>query len=128
MLSELVRDDPQVHEKFTAINKAYEVLKDEELRKKYDVYGEEGLKDDHFDGGHYQSWNYFNEEFGIYDDDPEIITLSYSDFEVSVEGSEDIWFINFYSPFCSHCHDLAPMWREVAKELEGVIRFGAVNC
>ena len=37
---------------------------DEELRKKYDVYGEEGLKDDHFDGGHYQSWNYFNEEFG----------------------------------------------------------------
>lgn len=37
---------------------------DEELRKKYDVYGEEGLKDDHFGGGHYQSWNYFNEEFG----------------------------------------------------------------
>ena len=28
--------------------------------------------------------------------------------EVSVEGSEDIWFINYYSPFCSHCHDLAP--------------------
>ena len=37
---------------------------DEELRKKYDLYGEEGLKDDHFGGGHYQSWNYFNEEFG----------------------------------------------------------------
>lgn len=40
------------------------VFSDEELRKKYDVYGEEGLKDDHFGGGHYQSWNYFNEEFG----------------------------------------------------------------
>ncbi|KAJ7354834.1 DnaJ sub C member 10 [Desmophyllum pertusum] len=121
-------DDPEAHERFTTINKAYEVLKDEELRKKYDLYGEEGLKDDHFGGGHYQSWNYFNEEFGIYDDDPEIITLSHSDFQVSVEGSEDIWFINFYSPFCSHCHDLAPTWREVAQELEGVIRFGAVNC
>ncbi|XP_029214585.2 dnaJ homolog subfamily C member 10-like [Acropora millepora] len=121
-------EDPQAHEKFTEINKAYEVLKDEELRKKYDVYGEEGLKDDHFGGGHYQSWNYFNEEFGIYDDDPEIITLSYSDFEVSVEGSDDIWFINFYSPYCSHCHDLAPAWREVARELEGVLRIGAVNC
>ncbi|PFX28948.1 DnaJ-like subfamily C member 10 [Stylophora pistillata] len=139
------KDDPKAHEKFTVINKAYEVLKDEELRKKYDLYGEDGLKDDHFGGGHYQSWNYFNEEFGIYDDDAEIITLSHSDFgiydddaeiitlshsdfEVSVEGSEDIWFINFYSPFCSHCHDLAPTWREVARELEGVIRFGAVNC
>lgn len=121
-------DDPRAHERFTTINRAYEVLKDEELRKKYDLYGEEGLKDDHFGGGHYQSWTYFNEEFGIYDDDPEIITLSYSDFQVSVEGSEDIWFINFYSPFCSHCHDLAPTWREVAQELEGVIRFGAVNC
>ncbi|KAK2560566.1 DnaJ-like protein subfamily C member 10 [Acropora cervicornis] len=112
-------EDPQAHEKFTAINKAYEVLKDEELRKKYDVYGEEGLKDDHFGGGHYQR---------IYDDDPEIITLSYSDFDVSVEGSDDIWFINFYSPYCSHCHDLAPAWREVARELEGVLRIGAVNC
>ena len=40
------------------------VFSDEELRKKYDLYGEEGLKDDHFGGGHYQSWTYFNEEFG----------------------------------------------------------------
>ena len=38
---------------------------DEELRKKYDLYGEDGLKDDHFGGGgNYQSWHYFNEEFG----------------------------------------------------------------
>jgi hypothetical protein len=21
------------------------------------------------------------------------------------------WFLNFYSPGCSHCHDLAPGWR-----------------
>ncbi len=42
----------------------YVVFLDEELRKKYDLYGEDGLKNDHFGGGHYQSWNYFNEEFG----------------------------------------------------------------
>lgn len=29
---------------------------------------------------------------------------------------------------CSHCHTLAPVWRRIAKELEGVVRIGAVNC
>ena len=52
---------------------------DDELRKKYDTYGEEGLKDDHF-GGQYQSWDFYKNEFGIYDNDPEVITLSRSDF------------------------------------------------
>lgn len=42
--------------------------------------------------------------------------------------SEKTWFINFYSPQCSHCHHLAPVWRKIAKDLEGVIRIGAVNC
>lgn len=124
------QDDPAAHEKFLKINRAYEVLKDDELRKKYDMYGEEGLKDDFHNRGFrkYQSWQFYKDDFGIYDDDPEIITLSQSDFAQSVEGSSDIWFINFYSPQCSHCHELAPVWREVARDLEGVIRIGAVNC
>lgn len=46
----------------------------------------------------------------------------------NVVDSEKMWLINFYSPMCSHCHHLAPVWRKVAKELEGVIRVGAVNC
>ena len=28
--------------------------------------------------------------------------------EQSVDGTDDVWFINYYSPHCSHCHDLAP--------------------
>lgn len=54
-------------------------MKDEELRKKYDQFGEEGLKDNQ-SGFNYQSWNYYNQNFGIYDNDPEVITLSRSDF------------------------------------------------
>uniref|UniRef100_T1IPH3 DnaJ homolog subfamily C member 10 n=1 Tax=Strigamia maritima TaxID=126957 RepID=T1IPH3_STRMM len=120
------KDDPDANEKFMKINKAYEVLKDEELRKKYDVHGEEEFNSQR--GGNYHSWNYYYENFGIYDDDQEIITLSRTDFEQSVTGTRDVWFVNFYSGSCSHCHHLAPEWRHVARELEGVIRIGAVNC
>ncbi|XP_067933321.1 dnaJ homolog subfamily C member 10-like [Watersipora subatra] len=120
-------DDPDAHEKFLRLNRAYEVLKDEDLRKKYDEFGEEGLKDD-FKGGKYESWKFYQQNFGIYDDDQEIITLSRSDFEQAVANTRDIWFINFYSAHCGHCHELAPTWREVAAQLEGVVRIGAVNC
>ena len=29
--------------------------------------------------------------------------------EQSVDGTEDVWFINYYSPHCGHCHDLSPV-------------------
>ena len=61
------------------ITRAYEVLKDEELRKKYDQHGEEGLSQDK-NQGRYESWQWYQQNFGIYDDDQEIITLSKSDF------------------------------------------------
>ena len=32
-------DDPQAHEKFSEITRMYEVLKDDEMRKRYDKYG-----------------------------------------------------------------------------------------
>ncbi|XP_057707537.1 dnaJ homolog subfamily C member 10 isoform X2 [Corythoichthys intestinalis] len=117
--------DAAAHDKFLAVNRAYEVLKDEDLRKKYDKYGEKGL--DEQQGGRYESWNYYRYDFGIYDDDLEIITLDSADFEAAVNSGE-IWFVNFYSPRCSHCHQLAPTWRELAKEMDGALRIGAVNC
>jgi len=120
-------DEKGAHEKFLKINRAYEVLKDEELRKKYDMFGEEGM-DNSGKGSGYQSWNYYHDDFGIYDDDMEIITLDFGEFQRSVLEGHDIWFINFYSPRCGHCHDLAPTWRKIAKLLQGVIRIGAVNC
>ncbi|KAF1383019.1 hypothetical protein PFLUV_G00149880 [Perca fluviatilis] len=119
--------DSSAHEKFLQVNRAYEVLKDEDLRKKYDKYGEKGLDEQQQQGGRYESWNFYRYDFGIYDDDLEIITLDSGDFEAAVNSGE-IWFINFYFPRCSHCHTLAPTWRQFAKEMDGVIRIGAVNC
>ncbi|XP_063070511.1 dnaJ homolog subfamily C member 10 [Engraulis encrasicolus] len=118
--------DATAHDKFLKINRAYEVLKDEDMRKKYDKYGEKGL-DEQNQGGRYESWNFYRYDFGIYDDDLEIITLDRGDFDAAVNSGE-LWFVNFYFPRCSHCHDLAPTWREFAKEMDGVVRIGAVNC
>lgn len=122
--------EEKAHEQFITINKAYEVLKDEETRKAYDLHGEDGLNQEFKKnwGGSYRSWNYYYEKFGIYDDDPEIITLTKDDFVQTVLESEDLWFVNFYSPQCSHCHHLAPTWRELARKFDGVVRFAAVNC
>lgn len=75
-----LKQDPNANEQFIKINRAYEILKDEELRKKYDAYGEDGLKDNQNQGHNYQSWNFYHQNFGIYDDDIEIITLTRSDF------------------------------------------------
>lgn len=119
-------NNPNAHSEFLKINRAYEVLKDEDLRKKYDKYGEKGLADNQ-EGGQYESWNYYRYDFGIYDDDPEIITLDRREFDAAVNSGE-LWFVNFYSPGCSHCHDLAPTWRDFAKEVDGLLRIGAVNC
>ncbi|KAF3843692.1 hypothetical protein F7725_002541 [Dissostichus mawsoni] len=118
--------DSLAHDRFLEVNRAYEVLKDADLRKKYDKYGEKGL-DEQQQGGGYESWNFYRYDFGIYDDDLEVITLDSGDFEAAVNSGE-IWFINFYFPRCSHCHELAPTWREFAKEMDGVMRIGAVNC
>ncbi|KAI3379249.1 hypothetical protein SNEBB_008379 [Seison nebaliae] len=121
--------DKAAHDKFIKINEAYEILKDDELRKKYDMYGKEGLKDDaHNRGNNYQTWDFYNSKFGIYDDDEDIVTLTRADFEAAVKNSDTIWFINYYSAHCGHCHELAPFWRELAAAVEGVVRIGAVNC
>ena len=42
------------------------MLKDEDLRKKYDMYGEDGLKEDGPSGGGYKNWNFYKQDFGEY--------------------------------------------------------------
>lgn len=59
----LKQNDPNAHENFLKINRAYEVLKDEDLRKKYDKYGEKGLEDQQ-QGGRYESWHFYRYDFG----------------------------------------------------------------
>uniref|UniRef100_A0A6I8NKY8 DnaJ homolog subfamily B member 11 n=1 Tax=Ornithorhynchus anatinus TaxID=9258 RepID=A0A6I8NKY8_ORNAN len=57
-------DDPRAQEKFQDLGAAYEVLSDEEKRKQYDDYGEEGLKDGH-QGSHGDIFSHFFGDFGF---------------------------------------------------------------
>ncbi|XP_077298577.1 dnaJ homolog subfamily C member 10-like [Arctopsyche grandis] len=118
------KNDPEAHDHFVKLAEAYDVLKDPTKRNQYDMYGKKSFE------GHsstkYHSYTYYRDQFGIYDDDPLIATLGREDFSSSF--GDTIWFVNFYSPLCSHCHELAPEWRRLSKSLEGVVKIGAVNC
>lgn len=143
----MFKDDEEAQANFILLSKAYETLKDPELRKHYDLYGNVKNEQAYDSKKQYQSYQYYQEDFGIYDDDPLIVTLSLFDFgrlcitvlndilfkfflilETNINDENMVWFVNFYSPQCSHCHTLAPIWRKLATELEGVVRIAAVNC
>ncbi|XP_066146223.1 dnaJ homolog subfamily C member 10-like [Euwallacea fornicatus] len=119
------KEDVDAEEKFIKIAKAYEILKDPTSRKQYDIHGDSEFKGKKQS---YHSYSYYRDHFGIYDDDPIIVTLSKSDYELNVLDINQAWFVNFYSPHCHHCVELAPIWRKLAAELEGVVRIAAVNC
>ena len=68
----------KAHEKFSEITRIYEVLKDDETRKRYDKYGEKGLDENFNPNQRYESWSFFHEEFGLYDNDENIEVLDRS--------------------------------------------------
>ena len=59
--------------------------------------------------------------------DEDVVLLSDNDFEDRVFGSDDLWFIEFYAPWCGHCKKLAPEWAKAATALKGQAKFGKVD-
>ncbi|CAK4128749.1 unnamed protein product [Aphanomyces euteiches] len=56
--------DEDAAKKFAEVASAYEVLSDETKRKKYDMYGEDGLKDNGGGGGGHNPFDIFSQFFG----------------------------------------------------------------
>jgi protein disulfide-isomerase A6 len=44
-----------------------------------------------------------------------------------VYGSKDIWFVEFYAPWCGHCKALEPEWNTVAADMKGKVKFAKVD-
>lgn len=48
--------------------------------------------------------------------------------EQTMKNSFEFVFVKFYSPMCSHCHTMAPSWRELASQLNTIVKIAVVNC
>lgn len=49
-------------------------------------------------------------------------------FQTLVTTTQDPWFIKFYAPWCHHCQAMGPNWDQLAKEMQGRLNIGEVNC
>ncbi|KAL9128552.1 MAG: hypothetical protein Q9217_002785 [Psora testacea] len=56
------------------------------------------------------------------------VSLTQESFQKLVTNTQDPWFVKFYVPWCHHCQALAPSWLQMAKELQGKLNVGDVNC
>jgi len=63
----------------------------------------------------------------MYDDNDKVVILTTDNFKTEVLESEDLWFVEFYAPWCGHCKKLTPEFKKAAEEMDGVVKFGALD-
>lgn len=56
------------------------------------------------------------------------VPLTAESFQSMVTMTQEPWFIKFYAPWCHHCQAMAPTWVQLAKEMQGKLNVGEVNC
>ncbi|KAL6711033.1 hypothetical protein ACN47E_006908 [Coniothyrium glycines] len=57
-----------------------------------------------------------------------VVPLTAETFEKSVTNTLEPWFVKFYAPWCHHCQALAPTWANLARQMQGKLNVGEVNC
>ena len=60
-------------------------------------------------------------------DDKDVVVLTDNNFDESVFNSNDLWFVEFYAPWCGHCKKLAPEWAQAASSLKNQVKLGKVD-
>ncbi|KAG9150038.1 hypothetical protein Leryth_010098 [Lithospermum erythrorhizon] len=56
------------------------------------------------------------------------VELKSNNFDEFVSKSKDLWFVEFFAPWCGHCKKLAPEWKKAANNLQGKVKLGHVDC
>jgi len=64
----------------------------------------------------------------FYEKSEDVVELTDSNFAAKVIGSDYVWVVEFYAPWCGHCKAFAPEFARAAKNLHGIVHVGAVNC
>ncbi|CAH1773742.1 unnamed protein product [Owenia fusiformis] len=65
----------------------------------------------------------------LYSPSDDVIELTASNFDMMLPFALlfQLWFVEFYAPWCGHCKTLAPEWKKAAKALKGIVNVGAVD-
>ncbi|KAG8630728.1 hypothetical protein KVT40_002347 [Elsinoe batatas] len=56
------------------------------------------------------------------------VALTAENFQSKVTTTRDPWFIKFYTKWCPHCQALAPTWHSMARDMQGKLNIGEVDC
>lgn len=60
-----------------------------------------------------------------------VIVLTSNNFEHDTQASSGSttgdWLIKYYAPWCGHCNKMAPMYDELAKELDGSVNVAKID-
>eukprot|EP01095_Lingulamoeba_sp_RSL-Kostka_P010694 TRINITY_DN389_c0_g1_i1.p1 TRINITY_DN389_c0_g1~~TRINITY_DN389_c0_g1_i1.p1 ORF type:complete len:396 (+),score=145.32 TRINITY_DN389_c0_g1_i1:112-1299(+) len=65
---------------------------------------------------------------GLYNSRSDVINIDQNNFGKMVLASDHVWLMEFYAPWCGHCKNLAPTYEQVATNLKGIVKVGAINC
>lgn len=72
----------------------------------------------------------FRDNTPLFENSFQVRLLDASNFDEMLNSTDEVWVVNFYSPWCPHCRNFAPAWEKVAAFYADSpkVNVGAVDC